>query len=201
MHVPPLEKLGPRVAIFGPSNAGKSSLAVAIGRQLGVEPIHLDLLHHQPGTEWQPRPPEEFEALHAAAIDGARWVMEGNYMRLLESRAARATGLILLGTGRWSALRRYVLRTLFDRRRLGVHAGTRDRINSNMVRFIMLEQPKKRERDVALLRSTGVAARGTAVDARVEGALCGMGAAALGLRAAVNQYRTAALPLLRRPRW
>jgi len=156
VNIPDLAEMGPRISIFGPSNAGKSSLAVALGQRLGIAHIHLDLLYHTPNTDWVPRSPAEFDRLHAAAIADDRWIMEGNYMRLLTERIGRTTGIILLGTDRWSALRRYVTRTLFDRRRLGIHEGTRDRLNAEMVRFIMVEQPGKRQRDIALLRDTGL---------------------------------------------
>jgi hypothetical protein len=40
-------------------------------------PIHLDQLHHQPNTDWQPRPDEEFIARH----DEARfWAQAGSWM-------------------------------------------------------------------------------------------------------------------------
>lgn len=48
--------LGDRICILGPSNSGKSTLADAIARKRGLEPIHLDLLHHLPNTDWEPRP-------------------------------------------------------------------------------------------------------------------------------------------------
>ena len=54
-----LDDLGPRIIILGPSNSGKSTLAEAIARARGLEAIHLDQLHHQPGTDWVQRPPEE----------------------------------------------------------------------------------------------------------------------------------------------
>ncbi|WP_246847969.1 hypothetical protein [Sphingomonas beigongshangi] len=91
-----LDDLGPRVVLMGPSNAGKSTLARAIGRTRKMPVVHLDLLHHLPGTDWVPRAPEAFVRLHDAAIQQDRWEMEGNYTRLLPQRLARASGLILL---------------------------------------------------------------------------------------------------------
>ena len=37
-----LSELGSRVAIIGPSNSGKSTLAIFLADQIGVEPTHLD---------------------------------------------------------------------------------------------------------------------------------------------------------------
>jgi adenylate kinase family enzyme len=93
-----IDDLGPRICIMGPSNSGKSTLAAAVGRARGLTPIHLDLLFHRPNTDWEPRPYEEFKALHDQAILGDSWAMEGNYARLLPQRLERATGVILLDT-------------------------------------------------------------------------------------------------------
>ena len=61
MHpVLPLAALGRRIMVTGPTNAGKSTLADALARKLGVPPIHLDRFSHLPGTDWQPRDTGEF---------------------------------------------------------------------------------------------------------------------------------------------
>lgn len=157
MDFPKLEMLGPRIMICGPSNAGKSTLAVALAEKLGAEPFHVDLFRHQPNTNWVQRSDEEFAALHDAAILGDRWVMDGNYSRLMPQRLARATGIILLGDGRWANFRRYVWRTLFQKQsRPGSLAGDKDSIKWEMVRWILIVQPPKREQDRARLAATGV---------------------------------------------
>ena len=50
--IPPLETFGRRIMICGPSNAGKSTLAVAIGRRLGLPVVHLDQLNHLHSQDW-----------------------------------------------------------------------------------------------------------------------------------------------------
>jgi len=154
--MPPLSDLGRRIVICGPSNAGKSTLARALSRKLGVEPIYLDQLHHMPGTDYRPRPPEEFLRLHDAAIAENGWVMEGNYFALIPQRLARATGIILLGSEPWRGLVRYVRRTLFEPVGAGRLDGGIDRLNWDMVRFIVIEQPKKRQRDSKILADSGL---------------------------------------------
>lgn len=152
--LPPLETLGARIMICGPSNAGKSTLAVALARKLGVEPFHLDLFRHLPDTDWVQRSDAEFLALHDAAIEAERWVMEGNYSALLPRRFTRATGIILLGDGRWPNFARYVRRTLFEKTaRPGSLAGDRDSLKWEMVRWILIMQPRLRERNRAMLHT------------------------------------------------
>ena len=157
MVIVPLEQLGPRIMICGPSNAGKSTLARAMGRKLGLPAIHLDLLYHLPHTDWQPRPPEEFLALHEAAIAGERWVIEGSYFATVPQRLARATGIVLLGSEPWRAAGRNVRRTLFEtRHRAGQLEGGIDRMKWSFFRYILFEQPKKRQRDQAFLKASGL---------------------------------------------
>jgi adenylate kinase family enzyme len=123
-----LDQLGPRLCILGPSNSGKSTLAVAIAAARGLVPIHLDQLHHLPHTDWVPRPADDFAALHDAAILDESWVIEGNYTRLLPQRLARATGMLLLDVPTSVSLYRYVRRCWFARERHGALAGGRDSV-------------------------------------------------------------------------
>lgn len=132
-----LDAFGERICIMGPSGSGKSTLAVAIGRALALPVVHLDQLHHLPRTNWRPRPADEFAALHDAAIQGSRWVIEGNYSRLLPQRLARATGLILLDIPAPLSLCRYLRRCWFDHARHGGLEGAGDQANWTMIRHIL----------------------------------------------------------------
>jgi len=156
-RLPPLGELGPRICICGPSNAGKSTLCAAMARKLDVPAIHLDLLFHLPNTDWVPRPKDEFVALHGAAIAGDRWVMDGNYFGTITERLARATGIIMLGSEPVRAAFRNVRRTLFESgRRAGQLEGNIDKLNWKLFHFILIEQPKKRQRDLTILRKSGL---------------------------------------------
>lgn len=153
----PLAALGDRIIICGPSNAGKSTLSVALGRKLDRPAIHLDLLYHVPNTNWVPKPKEEFVALHDAAIAGERWVMDGNYLGTITQRMARATGIIMLGNEPVRAALRNIRRTLFESgRRAGQLEGNIDKLNWKLFHFILIEQPKKRQRDLTILRKSGL---------------------------------------------
>jgi adenylate kinase family enzyme len=133
---PPLAAMGRRIVILGPTNAGKSTLAEAIGRKLDIPAIHLDLLRHLPHTDWQERPDPEFRSLHDAAIEQTGWVMDGNYSRLLPQRFAAATGVIVLDDHYLRRLGRYLRRTLFQQQRLGSLPGNRDSIKWKMIAWI-----------------------------------------------------------------
>ena len=157
MHdTPPLASLGRRIMICGPSNTGKSTLAVAIGNKLGLPAIHLDRLRHTPHTDWQLRPDPEFFALHDAEIVADAWVMDGNYSKVLPQRLARATSVILTMDNRWASLFRYFRRTLFERQRAGALDGTKDSIKWNMIHWIIVRSPASQKRYRRALRASGV---------------------------------------------
>ena len=136
MEEPPdIGVLGRRIMIVGPTNSGKSTLAVAIGERLGMPARHVDLFNHTPNTDWVPRPKAEFHALHAAAIAEPEWVMDGNYSDVLPARLQRATGIIaiddLLARRYW----RYFRRTL-SQKRAGALEGNRDSIKWHMIHWL-----------------------------------------------------------------
>ncbi|WP_426261120.1 AAA family ATPase [Sphingomonas sp. DC1100-1] len=145
-----LNELGTRICIMGPSNSGKSTLAEAIAKARGLQVVHLDQLHHLPHTDWVPRPPAEFAALHDAAIAGDRWVMDGNYSRLLPQLLQRATGVILLDVPTTTSLYRYIRRCWFERDRRGGLEGGRDSVKWDMIRHIAIATRANRTRYRAL---------------------------------------------------
>ncbi|MBW8639549.1 AAA family ATPase [Hoeflea sp. WL0058] len=150
-----LASLGERIVVLGPSNAGKSTLAVALSKKLDLTAVHLDQLHHIPNTFWQARPEAEFTKLHDDAILGERWVMEGNYSRLFPQRLARATGAILITSNRWLRVSRYVRRTLVNRSdRAGHLEGARDRLKWDMINWILVETRNSADAYSAILRAS-----------------------------------------------
>jgi len=134
--IPPLDSFGNRIVILGTTNSGKSTLADALARKLGVPAIHLDRFRHLPNTNWKPRNDAEFHALHDAAIEQPGWTMDGNYSVLLPQRFARATGVIVIDDHFLRRYVRYFNRTLFQANRIGDLEGNRDSIKWNMVHWL-----------------------------------------------------------------
>lgn len=132
----PLGSLGRRIVIMGPTNAGKSTLAVALAEKLGLPALHVDLFRHLPGTDWVQRPTEQFHALHDEAIMAEEWVIDGNYSEILPQRLDRATGIIVVDDVLWRRYWRYVLRTLGLRPRAGNLEGNRDSIKWEMLHWL-----------------------------------------------------------------
>lgn len=140
-----LSELGERICILGRSNSGKSTLAVAIAQERSLEAIHLDQLYHRPHTDWEPRPRDEFVALHDTVITRDRWVMEGNYSLCLPQRLARATGVIVLDVSTVTSIFRYFRRTLVRRPRFGALEGSRDSLKWEMIHYILVTAPRRRQ--------------------------------------------------------
>ena len=137
MHnLPELSRFGRRIVIMGPTNAGKSTLAVALGRKLDVPAIHLDQFRHLPNTNWKVRPNEDFARLHDEAILAPGWIMEGNYSDLTPQRLERATGVLVMTDGLIRRYWRYLFRTVFQKRREGGLEGGEDTINRLMLGWL-----------------------------------------------------------------
>lgn len=141
-----LEELGPRIAIMGPSNSGKSTLADAISRKRALPVVHLDQLYHLPGTNWIPRDQSEFFRLHTNAVSQEQWIMEGNYTKCIEERLARATGMILLDVPVTLGLLRYIRRCYSSSPRIGGLRAGRENITWEMIKYITLVAPQNRLR-------------------------------------------------------
>jgi adenylate kinase family enzyme len=76
---------------------------------------------------------------------GPRWVIDGNYSRLLPQRLERATGFILLDISTPLSLRRYLRRCWFERDRRGGLEG-RDSVKWDMIRHIIVATRANRRR-------------------------------------------------------
>jgi adenylate kinase family enzyme len=106
-----------RVAIFGTSGAGKTTLSRVLGARLGVPVVELDALNWRAG--WRDRvthEPEAFLADIAAALAAEAWVTDGNYSLGRSLILGRATDIVWLDYSRWvimsRVIRRSVLRSL-----------------------------------------------------------------------------------------
>ncbi len=150
----PLHSLGERIVIVGPSNAGKSTLTVALSKTLGIPAVHLDQLHHLPNTDWEKRPAAEFIALHDAALLADKWIMDGNYSGLMPQRLARATGVILITSNHWRRFFRYLVRTLLNRsNRAGHLEGAKDSLKWEMVQWILRKTRHSADRYAKILNT------------------------------------------------
>jgi adenylate kinase family enzyme len=151
----PLSDLGRRIMVLGLTNSGKSTLAEAIGARTGIPVVHLDRLRHLPDTNWKERPDAEFKALHDAAVAAEAWIMDGSYSRLVPLRLTRVTGMIVLDDSLSVRVRRYIWRSLFQKRRAGGLDGDRDSLRWYMLAWLWKSR-NNAERARELARRSGM---------------------------------------------
>jgi energy-coupling factor transporter ATP-binding protein EcfA2 len=99
-----------RISVVGTSGSGKSTLARALAVALGCTHIELDSIYHQPG--WTELPGDEFRARVAQAIEGERWVADGNFSSVCDLVWDAADTVVWVDMPRSTILRRVFVRTL-----------------------------------------------------------------------------------------
>ncbi|WP_427914142.1 AAA family ATPase [Ramlibacter sp. MMS24-I3-19] len=99
-----------RVVIVGMSGAGKSTLARRLAQAMGAPHVELDALFWGPG--WEPHFPAEFRACVQAAVQGERWVVDGNYSSVRHLVWPRATAIIWLNLSLPRVFTRVLVRTV-----------------------------------------------------------------------------------------
>lgn len=81
-----------RALVVGSPGVGKSTFARKLRNRCGLPLVYLDMIWHQPdGTNVTH---EEFDAQLDIELARERWIIDGNYLRTLERRPARADVVI-----------------------------------------------------------------------------------------------------------
>jgi adenylate kinase family enzyme len=103
-----------RISVVGSQGSGKTSLALSLGRKLGLPVVHLDVLYWRPG--WKPSDKASFRANVTEAIAGNAWVVDGSFSDLaFDLTIARADILVVIDRPRWLCLWRILWRSAFNR--------------------------------------------------------------------------------------
>jgi adenylate kinase family enzyme len=99
-----------RVSVVGNTGSGKTTVAVAIARALGVPHLELDAVFHQP--DWRPLERELFRDKVAQFVAGDGWVVDGNYSAVRDLVWERADTVIWMDLPRHRIMRQLIARTL-----------------------------------------------------------------------------------------
>ena len=83
-----------RAIIIGCPGSGKSTFARALHQKTGLPLVHLDRLYWRADRTTVSR--EEFDCALDAAMQGERWLIDGNYQRTMEKRLAAADTVFFL---------------------------------------------------------------------------------------------------------
>ena len=117
-----------------------------------IEVIHLDRLYWHRG--WRRTPPGQWVQIQEGALQGDRWIVEGNYAATLHLRVAAADTIVFFDFPTAVCLWRSVLRVAKSRRtvRPDMADGCAERVNLEFLRFIWSFRRAKRPGIVHLLR-------------------------------------------------
>jgi adenylate kinase family enzyme len=101
-----------RVVVVGTSGSGKTTMAKALSRALGLPHVELDAINWQPG--WRDiaiQDPDEYFLRVAQAAAGEAWVMDGNYTKARDAHWTRATAFVWMDPERWVVMRQVIWRS------------------------------------------------------------------------------------------
>jgi adenylate kinase family enzyme len=99
-----------RVVVVGVTGAGKTTLAAALARALGVPHIEIDAIQWR--ENWTKAPLDEILAALAQRTAGLGWVADGNYSKLRPTLWPPADTIVWLDYGLLRCLWRVLWRTL-----------------------------------------------------------------------------------------
>lgn len=98
-----------RISIIGTTGSGKSTIAGELSRHWGIPHIELDSLYWE--ENWRGVSDEVFRQRVAVAIQGARWIVDGNYSRCRDLVWARADTVVYLDYSFWRIFWQLLRRT------------------------------------------------------------------------------------------
>jgi adenylate kinase family enzyme len=133
-----------RVAVLGCAGAGKTTLALEMGKALALPVVHLDGLYWRSG--WVETPAEEWREIVAQIVRGERWIIDGNYGGTLDARLAAADTAVFLDFPTSLCLRRIVVRRIRyrGRSRPDMAPGCPEKIDWEFVAWVATFRRKSR---------------------------------------------------------
>ncbi len=99
-----------RIVVVGTSGSGKTILAHRLAQRLAIPHVELDALYWGPG--WSAIPIQSFRERVTSALEGAAWVVDGNYSKVRDLVWSRADSVVWLDYALPVVMGRLVARTL-----------------------------------------------------------------------------------------
>ncbi len=99
-----------RIVVVGTSGSGKTVLARRLAQRLAIPYVELDALYWGPG--WSAMPLQSFRQRVTSALEGAAWVVDGNYSKVRDLVWCRADSLVWIDYALPVVMWRLIARTL-----------------------------------------------------------------------------------------
>jgi adenylate kinase family enzyme len=140
-----------RVLVIGSPGAGKTTLATALARRLGLPLVHLDREYWLPN--WTEPEKDAWRAKVADLVAAPAWVMDGNYGGTFDTRFAAADTIVWLDYGRVGCIARVLWRVArhFGETRPDMAAGCNERLDLAFLAYIWSFPARHRPKLVAAL--------------------------------------------------
>jgi|694.fasta_scaffold23898_6 adenylate kinase family enzyme len=144
-------KISPsRIMIFGRPGSGKSTFAHDLHKITGLPLHHLD--KHFFTRNWVERDKQEFLDIQQSIVDTDSWIIDGNSIKSLEMRYAKADLVLCLNFPRWICLYRVLKRILFPNTKINDRAeGCKDSLSWKLLEY-MWTFDQRVEKPIAYLR-------------------------------------------------
>ena len=125
-----------RILIIGCPGAGKTTLALELGKKRNLPVVHLDQLWWK--GNWETVTREEFDSRLAMVLNMDQWIIDGNYSRTIEMRLSRCDTVIYLDFSRWACLRGMFHRVIrnYGKHRPDMGGNCKERFDPEFVKWI-----------------------------------------------------------------
>lgn len=123
-----------RIMIFGRPGSGKSTFAHAIHCILKLPLHHLDKYYFI--NNWVERDTQEFLDIQQSLVSSKKWIIDGNSIKTLEIRYAKADLVLYINFPRWICIYRILKRILFPNTEIDDRADNcKDRISWKLLKY------------------------------------------------------------------
>ena len=145
-----------KITLVGSPGAGKSTLAIKLGKKLNIEVIHLDRYFWIGG--WQTSSKEDWEAFQRHLLGLDQWIIDGTYLSTSELRLAAANTIIFLDRSPflclWRVIKRHYWRVITRHLKNAKHLqpdfpeSCRDRLNFQYMKKVFWTFPRQDRQDL-----------------------------------------------------
>lgn len=126
-----------KISIIGSGGAGKSTLAVKLGKKLQIPVYHLDALYWKPG--WVETEREKWRSIQEDLCSQDSWILDGNYGATLDVRLKSSDTIIFLDINPYLCLARVIWRSIrsYGQTRSDMAEGCREQFDLGFYKWIL----------------------------------------------------------------